>query len=86
MGDQMSKLLDVGSEERAAVICGKLHDIFAKLEDLIGLVDREVDSEQQAIEFRKAIACVCGPIALDVLAPLYRKYPSLKPDTWPTEL
>ena len=82
----MSKLLDVGSEERAAVICNKLHAIFAQLDDLIDLVDREVDSEQQATAFRRAIACICGPITLDVLAPLYRKYPALKPDTWPQDL
>ncbi len=82
----MTKLLDVGSEERAALICGELHEIFAQLEDLVGLVDREVDSEQQTIAFRKAVACVCGPITLDVLAPLYRKYPALKPDTWPQDL
>lgn len=82
----MSKLLDLGSEERAAVICDKLHEMFAQLEDLIGLVDREVDSEQQAIAFRQAIACVCGSITLDVLAPLYGKYPALKPDTWPQDL
>ena len=82
----MSKLLDVGSEERAAAICDKLHEMFAQLEDLIGLVDREADSEQQAISFRQAIARVCGSITLDVLAPLYRKYPALKPDTWPQDL
>ena len=82
----MSKLLDVGSEERAAIICGKLHEMFAQLEDLIGLVDDEVDSEQQAIAFRQAIASICGAITLDVLAPLYRKYPALKPDTWPQDL
>lgn len=82
----MSKLLDVGSEERAAIICNKLHEIFAQLEDLIGLVDREVDSEQQAIAFRQAIGCICGPMVLDALAPLYRKYPALKPDTWPQDL
>jgi len=82
----MSKLLDVGSEERAAVITDKLHEMFAQLEDLIGLVDSEVDSEEQAIAFRHAIASVCGAITLDVLAPLYRQYPALKPDTWPQDL
>lgn len=82
----MSKLLDVGSEERAAVITDKLHEIFVQLEELIGLIDREVNSEQQAVAFRHAIASVCGAITLDVLAPLYRQYPALKPDTWPPEL
>jgi hypothetical protein len=28
----------------------------------------------------------CGAIALDALAPLYRKYPALKPDTWPQDI
>jgi len=82
----MSKLLDVGSEERASVITDKLHEMFAQLEDLIGLVDREVDSEEQAVAFRHAIASVCAAITLDVLAPLYRQYPALKPDTWPQDL
>jgi len=69
-----------------AVICDKLHEMFAQLEGLIGLLDREVDSEEQAIAFRHAIASVCGSITLDVLAPLYRQYPALKPDTWPEDL
>jgi hypothetical protein len=82
----MSNLLDVGNEERAAQICDKLHGIFAELEDLIGLVDREVDSEQKATAFRRALGSICGAITLDALAPLYRKYPALKPGTWPQDL
>jgi hypothetical protein len=82
----MSKLLEVGTEQRAALICNKLHEVFAELEDLIGLVDREVDSEEQAVAFRRAVGCICGAITLDALAPLYRRYPALKPDTWPPDL
>ena len=65
----MSELLDVGSEQRAAIICDKLHEMFAQLEDLIRLVDREVNSDQETLAFRHAIASVCGSITLDVLAP-----------------
>jgi len=82
----MSKLLDVGSEERAALICENLHRMFAELEGLIGLVDSEIDSEQGALAFRQAIGSICGAIALDALAPLYRNYPALKPDTWPQDI
>ena len=85
-GSRLSKQLDVGNEARAAVITQQLHQIFSQLEGLIELVNREVDSEEQTIAFRQAIACVCGPIVLDVLAPLYRTYPRLKPDTWPQDL
>jgi hypothetical protein len=76
----------VGTEERAARICDKFHKIFAELENLVGLVDREVDSEEQAVTFRRAIASICGAITLEALAPLYRRYPALKPDTWPRDL
>ena len=82
----MSKMLVVGSEERAARICAKLHEIFAELENLIGLVDREVESEEQAVNFRRAIASICGTVTLDALAPLYRRYPALRPDSWPSDL
>jgi hypothetical protein len=77
-------ILKLGSEEDAALVTGKLSMIFGELEDLIRLVD-ERSNKEQSHAFRQAVGVVCGDLVLDLLAPLYRGYPQLRPDSWPQD-
>jgi DNA-binding transcriptional LysR family regulator len=79
----MSKL-DVGSEHRAAVVSERLLKIFSELEDLVRVMNEEANNEQSHA-FRQAIGSVCGSLVLDVLGPLYRAYPQIRPESWPKE-
>ena len=64
---------DIATEINSIIL-----DIYVKLEDSVRLV-REKCGENGVTEYRKAIAMVMGSIVLDVMNPLYLKYPDLKP-------
>ncbi len=76
--------LDVGNNEQAAAISEKLRGIFGELESLVHDV-AEYASDEQVQSFRRAIGAVCGSIVLDVLGPLYRSHPEIRPSGWPEE-
>ena len=77
-------VLKIGSEEDAAVVTAKLSTIFGELEELVRYVDERSDKEQSR-SFKQAVGVVCGDLAMDLLGPLYRGYPQLRPETWPKE-
>jgi DNA-binding transcriptional LysR family regulator len=79
----MSKL-DVGSEQHAAVVSEKLLGMFQELEDLVRVINEQANNEQSRA-FRQAIGSVCGSLVVDVLGPLYRAYPQIRPENWPKE-
>jgi hypothetical protein len=53
-------------------------DVYEKLNESVRFV-QERCGESGVIEYRKAVAMVMGSIVLDVMNPLYLKYPDLKP-------
>ena len=68
------------SSELAGRVSARLVGIFADLEDTIGLVAIEEPANLQS--FRQAIGCVCGSLVLDVMEPIYKAHPSVKPASW----
>ena len=43
---------------------------------------REQCSEQEYKAYMKSTAGIAGSIVMDVMEPLYKKHPQLKPDNW----
>jgi hypothetical protein len=82
-GGRVSKL-NVGNEQHAASVSEKLLQIFGELENLVRDTNEQL-GEDESIAFRQAIGSVCGSLVLDVLGPLYRSYPQVRPETWPKE-
>jgi len=70
----------IQSLELAATLSDRLVAIFAELEDTIRLVESEEPAELQT--YRQAIGCVCGALVLDVMSPLYKSHPTVKPASW----
>jgi len=76
--------LNVGNSQQAAVISDKLRGMFGELENLVRDV-AEYASDEQTRSFRQAIGSVCGALVLDVLGPLYRAHPEIRPSSWPED-
>lgn len=54
-------------------------DITAQLNQSVSLVQEQASAEEFA-SYRLAVARIMGEILLEVLNPLYRKHPGLKPE------
>jgi hypothetical protein len=54
-------------------------DISARLNRSVSLVQETVSAEEFAL-YRRAVGRIMGDILLEVLNPLYRDHPGLKPD------
>jgi hypothetical protein len=58
----------------------RLLAIFGELEDTVRLVASEAPADLQV--YKQAIGQVCGSLVLDVMAPLYKTHPKIKPPSW----
>jgi hypothetical protein len=59
-------------------------DMFTRLSDFCETV-REHCSQQEYAAYIKSTSGIAGAIVLDVMEPLYRKHPHLKPKNWDDE-
>lgn len=65
--------------EIAQEISQEMNDILARLDETIRLV-MDNCTEEEFNGFRAAVGRVMGAVVLDVLNPLYRMNPEVKPD------
>jgi hypothetical protein len=56
-------------------------DLFRRMDESVAMV-KETCLPDEAAAYQKAAGRVAGPIAMDVLEPLYAKHPALKPHNW----
>jgi hypothetical protein len=54
---------------------------FYQIDESIQWV-KQSSSDEDAAAYQKAVGRVAGAIVMDVLEPLYKKNPSLKPKNW----
>jgi hypothetical protein len=56
-------------------------DIFRRVDESVALV-RKTCSAEEAASYSKAAGRVAAAIMMDVLEPLYKNHPTLKPRNW----
>jgi hypothetical protein len=56
-------------------------DIFSRIDASLEKVKKACPAEEVAA-YRRATSHLVGPIVTDVLEPLYRAHPALKPHNW----
>jgi hypothetical protein len=56
-------------------------DLFRRIDESVATVKEQCPPEE-AVAYQKAVGRVAGPIVMDVLEPLYKQNPSLKPLNW----
>lgn len=56
-------------------------DLFRRVDESVAMVKKACSPEETAT-YQKAAGRVAGPIVMDVLEPLYKEHPSLKPPNW----
>lgn len=66
------------TEEIASTIRDKLLEASRLLNESI-LVVQDGCTEDQFVKFRSAVGNIMGEIYIDILAPLYKEYPSIMP-------
>jgi hypothetical protein len=66
-------------KEIASQISSLMLEYGAKLDDSIGLV-METCSEEESKAYRAAVGNIMGSMLLDIMKPIYREHPDLKPD------
>ena len=71
----------ISNPEVAKRVSDLMLDVFYRLDASIPDVKREC-SVEEAATYQKAVGRVAGAIVMDVLEPLYRKNPMLKPHNW----
>ena len=74
----------IESEELAEHLSDRLLAVFQELDDTVRLVASK-SSVEDLQRYRQAIGRVCGSLVLDVLEPLYKTHPKLKPASWNTD-
>lgn len=63
----------------AAQISALMIEVGAKLDASVALV-QDACPEDELIRYRSVVGQLMGTMFLDVMAPLYRQHPALKPD------
>jgi hypothetical protein len=71
----------ISNADTAKQISQLMHDIFRRLDESVETV-RNSCSQEEAATYRKAVGRVVSPILFDVLEPLYKLNPQLKPSSW----
>ena len=79
-GDTSLRLL-LSDVDIARDVSVKLHAIFADLENTLRVVEKA--SPNDLHRYRRAIGQVCAALVLDVMAPIYKQHPSIRPENWP---
>jgi hypothetical protein len=59
-------------------------DVFRRVDESVASV-QETCPPEEAAAYKRAVGRVAGPIVMDVLEPLYKKHPGLKPSNWDDE-
>ena len=68
----------VSNAETAKQVSDVMLDVSSRLNESIILV-QDTCSEDEFKDYRRAVGAVMGEILLEVLNPLYKQHPSLKP-------
>lgn len=71
----------ISDPQIATQISRLMLDIFRQVDESLALV-RERCPPEEVAAYQKATGLVAGPIVMDVLEPLYRRHPELKPGNW----
>jgi hypothetical protein len=67
-------------QQFAAETVTKMSEMMAVLNDCVAEAQSNCDSEEEFIEFRRAIGAVMGEIHLSLLHPLFVRHPDLVPE------
>jgi hypothetical protein len=70
----------ISNTEVAKQVSQLMHDVLRRLDESVEMVKNSC-SQDEAASYRKAVGMVPYPI-LDVLEPLYKQNPDLKPPNW----
>jgi hypothetical protein len=70
--------------EIAKQLSDEMNDIMGRLDNSIRLV-MDNGTQEEFTGFRAAVGRVMGALVLDVLNPLYEKYPEVKPEGYDDE-
>ena len=71
----------ISNLEAAKLISDSMLEICGKIEQSLDDV-REISSPEDFAIYHKAVGKVVGPIIFEVLEPLYKEHPELKPPDW----
>lgn len=71
----------ISDPQLASHISRLMLDIFRQIDESLATVREQCPPEEVAA-YQKATGLVAGPIVMDVLEPLYRRHPELKPANW----
>lgn len=69
----------ISNPDVAKPVSDLMIDICRKIEDSIRLVHQECSAEESKV-YRLAAARIIAEVYLDVMTPLYRVHPSLRPE------
>jgi len=69
------------NEDVAAIVNLKLNDVYRVLEGTIGNVN-EGCSAEEAVAYREVVSKLFAILVFEMMEPLYRKHPELKPADW----
>lgn len=64
----------------AETVCAMIGEIFAKMSDFVTYSD--ANSKDESIQYRRkhAIGSCIAEMDLEILEPIYKEYPELRPD------
>jgi hypothetical protein len=71
----------ISNADTAKLISELMLDIFQRVDESVDMV-KKTCSPEYAAAYKKAAGRVVGPIVMDVLEPLYKQNPTLKPSNW----
>jgi hypothetical protein len=71
----------ISNSSTAIQISKLMLDVFRRVDESVALVKETCPPEEAAV-YQKAVGRVAGPIVMDVLEPLYKRHPGLKPSKW----
>ena len=75
----------ISNTEIAKQVSQLMHDVFRRLDESVEMVKNSC-SQDEAASYRKAVGKVIYPILFDVLEPLYKQNPDLRPPNWDDNL
>jgi hypothetical protein len=73
--------LIISNQEIASKLCHLMDEVFHRLEESVLLV-RDTCEPSEAAVYQRVVGRIAMPILMDVLGPLYDRYPTLKPSDW----
>ena len=71
----------ISNPDIAKQISQLMHDVFRRLDESTEMVRNSCPPEE-ATTYRRAIGKVVSPMLFEVLEPLYKQNPELKPSSW----